>query len=550
MVAQGRRKVPARRGRANSAPATTPDRRESPLSTLTTSTSLAEIPISPPARGDSASDSSALTSLLDEFRRAGVMPGPEAQPFGSSLPGEARDNPVNQDVSMVNRPSDPPYQPQPSVSSAGKRGSERETMHARPSTRSVHFESMGMESAPAREDREGGDSLVTSRQSRNTDVIDDEINIHSIDLQQSNFPQSARKSVGIEKRGRGDGRAASGEHDMHENLHVMRDPECEDRQSVDDRESDGHNSVTDSEDDRSVSKHTRRKGKGPDLQNLGQVGLTDAEVDPETQAKMLANFKKELHKVSGGALTPRPSGSRTRNESPTQSDTSTGNHVNSEQDNNRNHRTRMKGRTLWDAIETLRAEIVSMQEFMLRQQVLTDALLAAQLQDATNAYDREHEKDVGGASSESNNTPSKKKTGGNPPPGARKERFERTRPSRNINLNAAWRKHMEYTRTLCHADREEVLPDGGDPDGDSSDEDSPPRDSHTPGLTGSGSQSLVGRPSRLKPIPPEIYTGVDNDEYFWKYVQEANQYLEDGNVPPHRQVDIAARFVSGKAEGF
>ncbi|KIY43255.1 hypothetical protein FISHEDRAFT_10736, partial [Fistulina hepatica ATCC 64428] len=47
-----------------------------------------------------------------------------------------------------------------------------------------------------------------------------------------------------------------------------------------------------------------------------------------------------------------------------------------------------------------------------------------------------------------------------------------------------------------------------------------------------------------------IYRGVDNDEYFWRYVQETNQYLEDGNVPPHRQVDIAARFVSGKAREF
>ncbi|KIY50309.1 hypothetical protein FISHEDRAFT_39742, partial [Fistulina hepatica ATCC 64428] len=109
---------------------------------------------------------------------------------------------------------------------------------------------------------------------------------------------------------------------------------------------------------------------------------------------------------------------------------------------------------------------------------------------------------------------------------------------------------MEYTCSLCRADGDQGPPDGGDPGGDSSDDDDPPRDSQTPGPSGSGNQLVGGRPSRLKLIPPEIYTGVDNDEFFWKYVQETNQYLEDGNVRPHRQVDIAARFVSGKAQEF
>ncbi|KIY50310.1 hypothetical protein FISHEDRAFT_71917 [Fistulina hepatica ATCC 64428] len=150
MVAQGRQKVPARRGCVNSAPATTPDCGESPLSTLTTLPSLAEPSISPPAGGDSASDSSALTSLLDEFRRAGVMPGPEAQPLGLSLPSEAGGNPVNQDASMVNRLSDSPHPQLPSISSAGERGNDRKTVIARPSTRSVHFELMGTESESER----------------------------------------------------------------------------------------------------------------------------------------------------------------------------------------------------------------------------------------------------------------------------------------------------------------------------------------------------------------------------------------------------------------
>ncbi|KIY52545.1 hypothetical protein FISHEDRAFT_24934, partial [Fistulina hepatica ATCC 64428] len=46
------------------------------------------------------------------------------------------------------------------------------------------------------------------------------------------------------------------------------------------------------------------------------------------------------------------------------------------------------------------------------------------------------------------------------------------------------------------------------------------------------------------------YDGTDDDELFWRYVIQTNQYLEDGDVPAHRQVDIAARHTSGRALRF
>ncbi|KIY54019.1 hypothetical protein FISHEDRAFT_29351, partial [Fistulina hepatica ATCC 64428] len=47
-----------------------------------------------------------------------------------------------------------------------------------------------------------------------------------------------------------------------------------------------------------------------------------------------------------------------------------------------------------------------------------------------------------------------------------------------------------------------------------------------------------------------VYNGEDDDEKFWQYVIEANQYIEDGEVPWYRQVDVAARHTSGRARQF
>ncbi|KIY53766.1 hypothetical protein FISHEDRAFT_32699, partial [Fistulina hepatica ATCC 64428] len=58
------------------------------------------------------------------------------------------------------------------------------------------------------------------------------------------------------------------------------------------------------------------------------------------------------------------------------------------------------------------------------------------------------------------------------------------------------------------------------------------------------------RASRLKPVPPEYYNGEANDELFWRYVTETNQYLQDGAVPPHRQVTVASRYLKGRAREY
>ncbi|KAL1689859.1 hypothetical protein GGG16DRAFT_56871, partial [Schizophyllum commune] len=66
-----------------------------------------------------------------------------------------------------------------------------------------------------------------------------------------------------------------------------------------------------------------------------------------------------------------------------------------------------------------------------------------------------------------------------------------------------------------------------------------------------GSISIKGSEStRLKPQPPDTYDGCEDDESFWTFVIDSLQYVTDGQVPPARQADVVARWLTGKARQF
>ncbi|KAJ3816647.1 hypothetical protein EV361DRAFT_813192, partial [Lentinula raphanica] len=56
---------------------------------------------------------------------------------------------------------------------------------------------------------------------------------------------------------------------------------------------------------------------------------------------------------------------------------------------------------------------------------------------------------------------------------------------------------------------------------------------------------------RIKPLKPtEIYDGTANLRSFQRNMREIITYLEDGQVPEYRQVEVASRFLKGKAYTF
>jgi hypothetical protein len=52
---------------------------------------------------------------------------------------------------------------------------------------------------------------------------------------------------------------------------------------------------------------------------------------------------------------------------------------------------------------------------------------------------------------------------------------------------------------------------------------------------------------KLKPVPPEKYSGAADTRLFYRFVQEATDYVEAGNVSRQRQVFVISRFLTGKA---
>ncbi|KAE9409033.1 hypothetical protein BT96DRAFT_932313 [Gymnopus androsaceus JB14] len=69
----------------------------------------------------------------------------------------------------------------------------------------------------------------------------------------------------------------------------------------------------------------------------------------------------------------------------------------------------------------------------------------------------------------------------------------------------------------------------------------------------SGSEDLnteIGYKMNIKPTPPFEYDGSPNTQVFMRFVKQASRYIEDGNVPKHREVDIMARYLKGKAYNF
>ncbi|KAJ3752799.1 hypothetical protein EV360DRAFT_54593, partial [Lentinula raphanica] len=55
----------------------------------------------------------------------------------------------------------------------------------------------------------------------------------------------------------------------------------------------------------------------------------------------------------------------------------------------------------------------------------------------------------------------------------------------------------------------------------------------------------------IKPLKPtEIFDGSANLRSFQRNMREIIAYLEDGRVPDYRQVEVASRFLKGKAYTF
>ena len=52
---------------------------------------------------------------------------------------------------------------------------------------------------------------------------------------------------------------------------------------------------------------------------------------------------------------------------------------------------------------------------------------------------------------------------------------------------------------------------------------------------------------KLKPIPPEIYDGTPDPQIFHKFLTQVQNYMEDGRVPPEKQVYRLADFLKGRA---
>src|SRR5262245_25204952 len=55
---------------------------------------------------------------------------------------------------------------------------------------------------------------------------------------------------------------------------------------------------------------------------------------------------------------------------------------------------------------------------------------------------------------------------------------------------------------------------------------------------------------KLKPIPPEIYDGTPDPQIFHKFLTQVQNYMDDGRVPPEKQVYRLADFVKGKAYDY
>ncbi|KAJ3751685.1 hypothetical protein EV360DRAFT_89476 [Lentinula raphanica] len=62
---------------------------------------------------------------------------------------------------------------------------------------------------------------------------------------------------------------------------------------------------------------------------------------------------------------------------------------------------------------------------------------------------------------------------------------------------------------------------------------------------------LKAKEMRIKPLKPtEIYDGTASLRSFQRNMREIIAYLEDGQVPEYRQVEVASRFLKGKAYTF
>ncbi len=56
--------------------------------------------------------------------------------------------------------------------------------------------------------------------------------------------------------------------------------------------------------------------------------------------------------------------------------------------------------------------------------------------------------------------------------------------------------------------------------------------------------------SLLKPIPPEKYDGSPHPQTFFRFTNQAMDYVNDGRVPLERQISIISHFLTGKAFEF
>ncbi|KIY52648.1 hypothetical protein FISHEDRAFT_69649 [Fistulina hepatica ATCC 64428] len=346
---------------------------------------------------------------------------------------------------------------------------------------------------------------------------------------------------------------------------------------------------TDNEDSQSensskeTAAHRRNKGKGPDLRNFGNLQFEDEELDPETQAWAL----NEGAKPGPSRLQPDPQDGFISDED----DLDDG--FEDQTDNQKDAENVDGTKSIvcepdeeFEDIRQLQDSIDDLNWLVIEQADLIDSLLKNiceydkgqnEMDEGTNEPqkgsttsgrgplpERQHNRIEGEHPSKAPmRTEDASGLGGTLPRRATSAQVEeRVRPSRQINQNAAWQKHMAYTRTLCGANEPSSGPsssssDSGDNSSDSSADDTVNRprvprfrEHARPGHNTHRSHRRSTRASRLKPVPPDPYDGSEDDERFWKYVIETNQYLEDGQVPPHRQVDIAARQTTGRAHQF
>ncbi|KAJ3736434.1 hypothetical protein DFJ43DRAFT_1150140 [Lentinula guzmanii] len=241
-------------------------------------------------------------------------------------------------------------------------------------------------------------------------------------------------------------------------------------------------------------KSLNERGKGPDARNWGNAGLNELETDPDVQAQILNSFEA----------------------------------VNAD--------TRVKDHMLnyfdqWRASETERIQR-EVQNFMTsRIQELENLVQSAHI--ATKPTDTEREV----SESDSEEVVAKSKS-----QATWRKRREATlkHPSDLI----APKSHVAHIFSALRERNNHDPVSSPEPSDDSS-EDETVNDRHMDHKKKKKSKMYI------KPMKPtEIYEGNPNLRSLHRNMRETIAYCDDGNVPTHQEVEVALRFLKGKAYTF